>query len=372
MRTSNHPLEPEELMAYLDGELPFDRAAQVAEHLGSCVECEEIVADLRVLSDRLMEWHVDAPALQPPARPVTLDAEPRPFYRRRWVWALAAACSLAFVGLVHQTTEVHLARSEQYDGALGPASRTLLQNAAVKATPAPPSPAGSPEPTAPLIAHSARLALVTDHFDHMHDSLQAILTRHHGYIAELTINAEEGSARSLDASVKTPSNQLDATIAEIKALGRTVSESRGGEEVTQQSIDLDARLANARNTEERLTDLLKHRTDKLGDILAVEEQISQTRGQIEQMEAERKNLNHRIEYAKLDVRINEEYKAQISGARASTSTQLRNAAVEGFAVVGNSLLGLMTLVLSYGPLALIWCAILFFPLRYAWRLARRN
>jgi anti-sigma factor RsiW len=48
-----HPIEPEELMAYVDGELTADRAAAAAAHLGECVECQGLVAELRSVSQHL-------------------------------------------------------------------------------------------------------------------------------------------------------------------------------------------------------------------------------------------------------------------------------------------------------------------------------
>jgi Domain of unknown function (DUF4349)/Putative zinc-finger len=361
MRTTNHPLEPEELMAYLDGELPSDRAARAAEHLGSCHECQEIAADLRGVSNRLLEWRVETPVIAAPQGKA--PGIKRPFYQRRLVWGLAAVGVVGVV-LIGQPRRSR-ARMAAYQ---------MSEFAQLSPAPSKPVPITRtlPSPSAPLIAHTANLTLVAHNFDRSRDALQEILNRHHGYIAQMTVNAEEASARSLNATLKTPDGQLDATMAEIKALGRVLSESRGGEEVTQQSMDLDARLANARHTEERLTDLLQHRTDKLADILAVENQISDTRGQIEQMEAERKNLTNRVEYAKIEVRITEEYKAQLDGARTSMWTQLRNAAVEGYTTVVENLLGLVTGLLAYGPLVLVWCAILYFPARFAWRRFARS
>ena len=35
-----HPVEPEELMAYLDGELSSDRTTVATEHLRDCAECQ--------------------------------------------------------------------------------------------------------------------------------------------------------------------------------------------------------------------------------------------------------------------------------------------------------------------------------------------
>jgi len=68
--------------------------------------------------------------------------------------------------------------------------------------------------------------------------------------------------------------------------------------------------------------------------------------------------------------VTEVYQAQLDGNRASTVTRLRNAAIEGWRSVGESLVGVATFALSEGPMVLIWCAVLFFPVRYAWRRLR--
>ena len=59
MSRSNHPIEQEELMAYLDGELATSRAVAAAAHLEHCAECQELAGDLRKLSQEMMAWEVE-------------------------------------------------------------------------------------------------------------------------------------------------------------------------------------------------------------------------------------------------------------------------------------------------------------------------
>ena len=59
MSKNNHPIEHEELMAYLDGELATDRAVAAAAHLEHCAECQELAGDLRKLSQELMVWEIE-------------------------------------------------------------------------------------------------------------------------------------------------------------------------------------------------------------------------------------------------------------------------------------------------------------------------
>jgi len=59
-RSAQHTFEPEEIMAYLDGELEPQRASALAAHLDHCAECRAVSAGLRRVSDQLAAWEVDA------------------------------------------------------------------------------------------------------------------------------------------------------------------------------------------------------------------------------------------------------------------------------------------------------------------------
>jgi hypothetical protein len=135
-------------------------------------------------------------------------------------------------------------------------------------------------------------------------------------------------------------------------------------------VDLEARLANSKHTEQRLSDMLLNRTGKLSDVLAVEMQISRVRGEIEQMEAERKQLKNQVDYATLTITVNEDYKAELKVVPPSTNTQIRNAAVEGYRNLVDGLLGVFLWLLSVVPALLVWCGLLFFPARFAWKKLR--
>jgi Putative zinc-finger len=60
MSTNIHPIEREDLMAYLDGELPPDQAAETLSHLETCAECQALVGDLRRVSKELMAWEFES------------------------------------------------------------------------------------------------------------------------------------------------------------------------------------------------------------------------------------------------------------------------------------------------------------------------
>jgi len=223
----------------------------------------------------------------------------------------------------------------------------------------------------PMIARTVSLSVVVKDFDAGRASLDAILARHKGYAANLNVTTPQDAARNLQASLRIPAPQLAATLSELKSLGRVEAETQNGEEVTQQHADLVARLKNSRETEQRLQGVLRTRTGKVKDVLEVEEEIARVRGEIEQMEAEQKTLEHRVDFATIDVKLAEEYKAQLNTPAPSVLMQLRNAGINGFRNAFESLLALVLFLAESGPSLLLWLLLLGVPVWKLWSRYRR-
>ena len=196
--------------------------------------------------------------------------------------------------------------------------------------------------------------------------MDRIVAAHQGYVASVTIQTPTGAAQSLAAELRIPAPQMDAALAELKALGSVEQEQQGGEEVSAQVIDLDARLKSAREEESRLAQILQTRTGKLSDVLEVEKEQARVRGEIEVMQAQQNQLAKRVSYAAISLSIDEQYQATL-GAPDSLGRQLRNACVDGFHAAAAGLLGAAIFLINVGPSLLLWALILFWPARWAWR-----
>jgi anti-sigma factor RsiW len=433
MRENTHPLDQEEVMAYLDGQLPVEDATRAAEHLRECRECQELAADLQGVSRHMATWQIEAAdtgmtptlisALQQHEEAAARNSK---HGASRWeVWlggfriprlvlAVAGAALALLVIAGTLTTQRNLAVSRQSatmaesqvseashvaSGSSSHAVRRIEgedrdQLRAMQAqvassmeyAPRPTAPASASAPAADnntgstfyaaasrtMIVRTAQLTIVVKDFDSSQKKLQEILKRHGGYVGEMTTSAPEGADRRLSATLRVPTSQLDSAIAEVKELGHVESESQSGEEVTSQYVDLQARLSNARNTEQRLIELLRRQTGKLDEVVTVEEKISEVREEIERMEAERKSLSERVDFGTLSVSFNEPRKTQLQVVPPSVGTQFHNAAVEGYRSVVDGIVSLLVFLMSWGPSLLLWAAILFFPVRFAWRKLRRE
>ena len=62
-RSTQHAFEPEEVMAYLDGELEPQRATALAAHLQHCAACQEVAQGFRALSEKMLEFDVEPPSV---------------------------------------------------------------------------------------------------------------------------------------------------------------------------------------------------------------------------------------------------------------------------------------------------------------------
>jgi uncharacterized protein DUF4349/putative zinc finger protein len=221
--------------------------------------------------------------------------------------------------------------------------------------------------TGPMIARTVSLSLLAKDFDSSRASLDAILVRHNGYAADLNVATPVGAARSLQASLRIPAPQLPAALGELKSLGRVELETQNGEEVTEQHADLVARLKNSRETEQRLQAILAQRTGKISEVLEVEQEIARVRGEIEQMEAEQKNLEQRVDFATIDLKLSEEYKAKLDSPAPAISTLIRNSAVNGYRNVRDTLLSVVLFFAEYGPVLVFWLLLFFIPAWLVWR-----
>ena len=95
MSTAEHPVTPDELMSYLDGELRADRLPIARNHLARCADCQQLVADLTV-SNEMAAWQVEAPpaTLRAPEPPIaTAGRPPRSIDRWRRVLEKSALAS---------------------------------------------------------------------------------------------------------------------------------------------------------------------------------------------------------------------------------------------------------------------------------------
>ncbi len=262
--------------------------------------------------------------------------------------------------LSHQPAAAAEMRSYQPSAASG--------DAAPSPAPAPDA-SGSTESNSPLIARSASFVIVAKDVAAARPALDAILAKYHGYAADMTVSTPADDAPSLKASLRIPVANLAAAMKDLRGLGRVASEEESGEDVTQQHADLDQRLKTARDTEDRLRAILQQRTGNVSDVLQVEEEIARVRGDIESMDADQTNLQHRVDFASIDLSIAAE-PGPVPGS-APLYLRVRKAFADGYRNAAGTVVGIFLFLVAYGLTILIWIAILAMPVALLRRRYRR-
>jgi hypothetical protein len=415
MTTTGHSVAPEEIMAFLDGELSAVEAQTVSAHLKDCAQCAMVAEQFRATSEMLSRWDVEsAPAALEDLvaakaaahRGVVKSAvksRSTGFRGRRLLvigGGVAVVMALLVVAVFLRSPRQSPPSAEVVVADGPPASYDHLNRFAVNPPPAKTlhaldsraqaGVAGSSRGiagtkylvesvgqfeasslSAPMIARAASLTIRVKNVEAARSSLDSILARHHGYPAQLNATSPENGPRGFQASLRIPSPELLSAVGEIKGLGRLENESQSGEDVTRQHADLGARLKTARETEERFRAILQQRTGKISDVLEVERSIAGVRGEIEAMEAEQKTLEHRVDFASVEIQMLEEYKAQLSSPD-SASTRIYNAFVAGYRNARETLLGFLLFFEEYGPALVIWLGFVASPVLLAWRWYKRR
>jgi anti-sigma factor RsiW len=418
MNTTAHPIVPEEVMAFLDGELSAADAQAISAHLDRCAECSALVEQFRSTSLSLSRWNVEPVPVKLEESITDLAAKTYSgleigkanllIRASLWTWkqwtvglgaaaaALLLAITIATPSLVRKrmapaqlfdAVETRVPKSERehstgsngstfaMDGQPASDQQSNVRADRIVTLNSPGVAAHRPVSSfalAPMIARTVSLSIVVKDFAASRLSLDGILTRHHGYSAQLSVTTPENAPRGLQGSLRIPSSELSSAVAGLKTLGRVENESQSGEEVTQQHTDLVARLKNSRETEQRFRTILQQRTGNVVEVLQVEEGIARVRGDIERMEAEQKALEHRVDFATVDLQLIEEYKAQLSSPAASVSTRIHNAFVAGYRNGSETVLGIVLFFVEHGPTLLIWLLILLLPVILVWRRYRKT
>ena len=430
-RNAQHAFDAAEVMAYLDGELEPRRAAALAAHLVGCSECQQVAEGFRALSERMLSFEVEHPSAprmetvlaaldssmsaQAPAAGRSRDQYGlnwRGMFARPRNWAMACAATVAAIALIgiamqrrqqllplngRNFTELSKLESRQEAASSGSKQRLSNDdNESEAPAPSAPPPAGgngldlhngsvagfsigaqaphdelhAPETVGPMIVETASLTILATNYEQASAGIEKLAAAHGGYVEKLDAKAQTGNARELSAALRIPTKRLDGFLSEVRKLGHVEEETRSNDEVSDQYVDLQARLKSARATEARLIELLGTRTGKLEDVLEAERELARIRGEIESMQGQAATLVHRVNYATVQVNLNEEYRQVLGSGQVSTGTKIRNAAVEGLTNVEQGAVALVVFLFTVGPSLLFGLAIFLLPAWFLWKRLR--
>jgi len=171
----------------------------------------------------------------------------------------------------------------------------------------------------------------------------------------------------VNMSVRVPSERFGAAINEIRqTASRVVTETIKGDDVTEEFIDVEARLRAKKALESQFTEIMK-RAVSIADALNVQSELAEVRGEIERIEGRKRYLENQSSLSTIKVRL--QTSTSIGAGSESAVQRLTRSLETGMDFALSFVLGLLTFVIAILPFAVFIGLPVFFGLRYylKWR-----
>lgn len=231
----------------------------------------------------------------------------------------------------------------------------------------------TPVPADRKIIRNAELDLESDAPDEAQTRITAIAEQMGGFVVESQQSSSDVRSSRRDIvsmTIRVPAAKFGETLEAIRnASGRVVVESVKGQDVTQEFIDIEARLKAQQALEAQFTEIMK-RANTVEDALEVQRQLAVVRGEIEKIEGRKRFLENQSSLSTIKLRIRTP--AVISAGGPGFFTRLTDSINTGLDSAVDFVLGLITLLIAALPFLLFICLPAYLIFRYFWRKARRR
>ena len=156
-----------------------------------------------------------------------------------------------------------------------------------------------------LIVRTGQAGIEVDSLERSMAELRRIVQRVGGFVADASVQSGRNQLRSATLQLKVPASRFDDLTEGLEPLGRLQFVNVSAEDVSEEFVDLTARVANGHRLEDRLVELLRTRTGKLQDVLSVERELARVREEIERMEGRMRFLKTSAQLSTLSVNLYE-------------------------------------------------------------------
>ncbi len=154
------------------------------------------------------------------------------------------------------------------------------------------------------LIREAWLTLMIQDVPKIAQQIRQIAEQLDGYVANASQSREPEGEWSAELVLRVPSERYHEALSKLQQLGRVEDLREQVQDVTEEFVDLEARLRNLKRSEQHLLELLK-RTGKVSDLLQVERELSERRSEIERIEGRLRYLTHQTTFSTIHVTLKE-------------------------------------------------------------------
>lgn len=157
-----------------------------------------------------------------------------------------------------------------------------------------------------MIIRTVTMTLAVGNVQEAFRQVEQIVGEQNGYLAGSQIR-QDGDRMTATMTLRVPADPAtyQATLDRLRGLAeRVVDEQAQAQDVTEEYVDLDARLRTLRASEESLLALLGKAT-RVEDVLQIQRELTNVRSQIEQIQGRKQALERRADMATINVTLRE-------------------------------------------------------------------
>jgi len=183
------------------------------------------------------------------------------------------------------------------------------------------------------IIKTGYMTLVVKDVEQSLDEISAIAGKLGGFVVSSSKSGDEDSVRG-NMAIRIPAERYDEAFTELRAIAVQVpNESTDTQDVTEEYIDLTARLSTLEATEAQYLELLK-KAETVEDILNVQQALSNIRQDIESLKGRIQYIERTTDMSLININIREEATFQEKGWEAG---EIFKSAVRALVSIGQFL-----------------------------------
>lgn len=157
------------------------------------------------------------------------------------------------------------------------------------------------------LIRTGEVRLEVDSFDGSSRNLTAAVRDRGGFVSDTRQQVHRRGNETWTSGrlvFRVPSGEFDGFLERVKREGTVEESSTDSEDVTDQLVDLEARLENLRAERDQLRTLYDE-ANGTEEVLAVQERLSDVQGEIERLEARKQSIEDRVAYSTVTVTLKE-------------------------------------------------------------------
>lgn len=158
------------------------------------------------------------------------------------------------------------------------------------------------------IIYNAKVRLVVDDYQSFESQIVQLVSEHGGFVANSDTTRRYTDRQSGTWRVRVPVAQYTDFLTAVTSLGFAESRNEDAQDVSEEFVDIEARIRSKQELERRIIAMLEDRAGKLADVLEIEKELARVREDIERMEGRLRYLADRSSLATITIECREEQK----------------------------------------------------------------